>query len=475
MSFFIYDISFLVAFTLAVVIFLYTRKSNLKRQGLLYLYRTKIGLKLIEYTSRKYKKILVPMQHLIVACGYVLMVATVWMIVKFAWFYITSPFMAKELKVPVLMPLIPYLPSIFKLDFLPPFPFTYWIIIIALIAVPHEFAHGIFARLNKIKVKATGFGFLGPFLAAFVEPDEKKMEKAKKFPQLSILASGTFANVIMTILLLILFWAFFASAFTPAGVNFNLYAMDNVNLSDISSINHTAFNYTSAISPLLSNISLITITADNKTLFTTEKALKTAKEENYTGIQAFLDSPAFNSALIGSITSIDESSIRSIEDLRAVLETHKPGDVVKVTTSYQESESDYTPERIDYTIKLSENNGKAFLGIGNQLPEKSGLYGAFYYLVLAKIRDPLIYYKSTIGTFGWFIYHLLWWAILISFSVALVNMMPVSIFDGGRFFYLTIWGITGRESWGKKAFAFSTWFILVLISLMMAKWILAFL
>ena len=475
MSFFIYDISFLIAFTLAVIIFLYARRHNLQRQGLLYLYRTKIGLKLIEYTSKKYKKILLPMQYLIIISGYILMIATVWFIVKFAWFYITSPFMAKELKVPVLMPLIPYLPSIFKLDFLPPFPFTYWIIIIALIAVPHEFAHGIFARLNKIRVKATGFGFLGPFLAAFVEPDEKKMEKSKKFSQLSILASGTFANLITTLVLLLIFWAFFASAFAPAGVNFNMYAIENVNLSDISSINHTAFNYTSSLSSLLTNISLVTITTNNKTFFAPEELLKTAKEENYTGVQAFSDTSVFNSAMAGSIISIDEKEIKSIEDLRAVLESHKPGDIVKVTTSYSESESDYTPEIREYTLALSENNGKAFLGIGNQLPQSSGLYGWFYYIILEKIRNPLIYYESSIGTFGWFIYHLLWWSILISFSVALVNMMPLSIFDGGRFFYLTIWAITKKENIAKKTFAFSTWFILILISLMMAKWVLAFL
>ena len=30
---------------------------------------------------------------------------------------------------------------------------------------------------NKVEIKTTGFGFLGPFLAAFVEPDEKQMQK----------------------------------------------------------------------------------------------------------------------------------------------------------------------------------------------------------------------------------------------------------------------------------------------------------
>jgi hypothetical protein len=59
--------------------------------------------------------------------------------------------------------------------------FTYWIVAIALVAIFHEGFHGIFARFYNIKIKSTGFGFLGPFLAFFVEQDDKQMQKAKPF------------------------------------------------------------------------------------------------------------------------------------------------------------------------------------------------------------------------------------------------------------------------------------------------------
>src|SRR3972149_1634606 len=140
MSFLLYDILFLILFTLFVVIFLYKRKHNLKREGLLYLYRTKVGLRFIEWATNKYGKILKKLQYLVVISGYMLMFFGLWFIIKVVYVYLTSPYIAKALKVPVIMPLIPYLPSIFKIDFLPPFYFTYWIIIIAIIAVPHEFA-----------------------------------------------------------------------------------------------------------------------------------------------------------------------------------------------------------------------------------------------------------------------------------------------------------------------------------------------
>src|SRR3989344_4963093 len=199
-SFIAYDLVFLVLFTLAVVIFLYKKRRNLQRQGLLYLYRTRVGIKFIDWTSLKFPRLLKGMQYVVVFFGYVLMIGMVYLLINFSYTYITSPVAAEALKVPVIVPLIPYLPEIFNLDFLPPFYFTYWIVILAIAAIPHEFAHGIFARAHKIKILSTGFGFLGPFLAAFVEPDENTMNKRDKFPQMAILASGTFANIVFTVI-----------------------------------------------------------------------------------------------------------------------------------------------------------------------------------------------------------------------------------------------------------------------------------
>jgi len=39
-------------------------------------------------------------------------------------------------------------------------PFFYWIISIFIIAVVHEFSHGIVARAHNIKIKSSGFAFL---------------------------------------------------------------------------------------------------------------------------------------------------------------------------------------------------------------------------------------------------------------------------------------------------------------------------
>jgi len=60
---------------------------------------------------------------------------------------------------------------------------------------------------------------------------------------------------------------------------------------------------------------------------------------------------------------------------------------------------------------------------------------------------------------------------LISISVAFVNMLPVGIFDGGRFFYLTILGITKNKKKAEKTFRFVTKFFLFLLLLLMVFWV----
>lgn len=457
MNIILYDIIFFVLFTLFVVIFLYKRRRNLKREGLLYLYRTKLGMEFIEWTTKKYPKLLKKMQYLIISSGYALMFFGLWFIIKMTYTYITSPYIAKALKVPIIMPLIPYLPELFKIDFLPPFYFTYWIIIIAIIAIPHEFAHGIFARLNKIRILSTGFGFLGPFLAAFVEQDDKQMQKAKKFSQLSVLAAGTFANVLMTIVFGLILLLFFTTAFTPAGVNFNIYSIDIINVSSISNITE---NY-------LDNGTLVQIKASNKSYFADIEMLNDSLIANETYILVFDDSPALREKLAGAIVEVNGKKIKNPDDLNSTLVSYKPGDNIIITTVAKDK------SKKEYNITLAEKDGRALLGIGIIPQEHSGAFSWFYNL-LAKIKDPAVYYESKIGNFGIFIFDLLWWIVLISLSVALVNMLPLGIFDGGRFFYLSIWGLTGSKKVGEIAFKFSTWLLLGIIFLMLVKWMLVF-
>jgi hypothetical protein len=178
-----WDLTLMAIFVIAISIFLYVRRKRIKREGLLLLYHTKWGVKFIDRFGKKHKKFLKVLSYISVILGYILMILMIYLFVQILWVYIFEANIVKTIKLPPITPLIPYLPQIFQLNFLPPFYFSYWIIILAIVAITHEFFHGIFARSFDVKTKTTGFGFFPfffpVFLAAFVNLDEKMMEKRK--------------------------------------------------------------------------------------------------------------------------------------------------------------------------------------------------------------------------------------------------------------------------------------------------------
>ena len=198
-------------------------------------------------------------------------------------------------------------------------------------------------------------------------------------------------------------------------------------------------------------------------------------DKEYVGIKGFSEdnlivalydsAPAIKNNLTGAIIEINGNTVNSLETLTFELEKYSPGETVNVLTMAQEGEK-------SFEIALEENPekaGKSFIGIVTLNPQKTGIVDTLI-SKLTSFKDPNIYYESKMGDLGIFIYDLFWWMILISISVALVNMLPVGIFDGGRFFHLTIWGITRREKIADKAFQFITWIFLLAIAVLMFFW-----
>lgn len=100
--------------------------------------------------------------------------------------------------------LAPVLPGITISDKLPVLSFWHWIIAILIVAVIHEFSHGVYARLRNIKIKSSGFAFLGPILAAFVEPDEKQLKKKSIRDQLLVFSAGPFSNILLGVVIFLI-------------------------------------------------------------------------------------------------------------------------------------------------------------------------------------------------------------------------------------------------------------------------------
>ena len=472
MDFLIYDVIFLAFFLIVSSIFLYIRRKNLKREGLLYLYRTKWGIKLIDYIGNKYKRTLKALSYVSVTLGYLLMIGIFYLIYTIVKIYVFNPSIVRAIKVPPIMPLIPYLPQVFKLEFLPPFYFTYWILIIALIAITHEMAHGIFAAHNKIKIKTTGFGFfpffLPIFLAAFVELDEKIMAKRKTFSQLAVLGAGTFANVLTAILFFIVLLIFFSMAFTPSGVTFDTYATSTIAIVGISSINNVQLNQTSynSVLEIMDEEGLNEIIVENNVYFATKEMLENQKDSD--NVLIYHSAPAIKENLSSIITEINEIKIDSIDKLIEELAKYDVRDEITVKTMMDGGVA-------EKTLVLEEHPGipgTAWLGIGFVSQERAGILGKIMKVV--SFKEPHVYYEPKFDGLSVFIYNLLWWVVIISISVALINMLPVGIFDGGRFFYLTVLALTKSEKTAKRLFVFSTQFFIFILFLLLIFWGISF-
>ena len=469
MNVMIYDISLLVIFVILIGTFLYRRRKNLKKEGLLLLYRASWGIKLINNIGKRFRKTLNILSYFVIGLGYLLMGTMIYLFGKIVWIYVINPEIVRAIKIPPIMPLIPYLPQIFKLDFLPPFYFTYWIIIIAIVAVVHEFAHGIFAINKGVKIKTTGFGFfpffLPVFLAAFVELDEKKMKKKKIFSQMSVLAAGTFANILTAILFFGVMLLFFSLAFAPAGVTFDSYTYSVVGVSTISLVNGIYLENATheSISNSISDEGLNEVIAGGEKFLLTKEFLERQQNgEEY--VLLYHDAPAVNADLKGIITQIDSVDVNSKEKIGEELLKYSPGDEIIITTIVE----DETKENVIVLGVHPNDENVGFIGIGFANQEAAGMMGKI--VTTLSLKKPNTYYEPKFGA-GTFIYNLLWWLVLVNISIALVNMLPVGIFDGGRFFYLTILAITKKEKIAKKAFSIITYLFLLLLFVIMAFWL----
>lgn len=441
--------------------FLIRNKKKIKKEGLLWLYHTSWGIKLIDKIGNKYKKTLKVLSWVSVTIGYALMGVMIYLFGKIVYIYAFHSDIVKAVKLPPIMPLIPYLPQMFQLNWLPPFYFSYWIIILAIIAISHEFFHGIFASLNGVKTKTTGFGFFPfffpIFLAAFVSLDEKVMAKKTSFQQRAVLSAGTFANILTAIIGVVLMFGFFALTHSPSGIIYDDYAYKVVPISDIELINGIPVDWENVNYSAFQNVSVF-----NEII---------AKGEKYTAVKGFsssdglialyYDAPAIHAGMNGPITKINGEAIISLESLSKELEKYSPYENIEVEF--------YNGTYQNQTIELGESpDGKSWLGITFTDKTPSGWFAKLSYTITS-YKDANIFYTANFKA-AEFIYDMLWWLVLISFSVALVNMLPMGIFDGGRFFYLTVLTITKSEKAAAKSFKYLTFLFLFALFVLMFYW-----
>jgi membrane-associated protease RseP (regulator of RpoE activity) len=118
-------------------------------------------------------------------------------------------------------------------------PIVYALIAFTVLLFSHEFAHGVLARVHKIKLKSTGLLTLGIIpVGAFVEPDEKELEGRTSIQKMHVFAAGSFANVLVCAVSAILMFslsAFLVSSdgVLVSGLTQNSTALDIIEKGDV--------------------------------------------------------------------------------------------------------------------------------------------------------------------------------------------------------------------------------------------------
>lgn len=214
---------FILLFYLLVILFIAFNWKKIERQAkIIFLYRTKLGLKSMDYAAQKFREWIILFGYVGMGTGFVGLVLISYILINNLISLLTQPDAASG--VSLVLPGI-HVPGLGVL------PFWYWIIAIFGIAVVHEFSHGIVAKAHKIEVKNTGLVFLGPVLGAFVEPDEKKLRSEKDIVQYSVLAAGSFSNIVLAVVAVILlnlaFMPLQQNMVEPTGFTFTQYSYEN--------------------------------------------------------------------------------------------------------------------------------------------------------------------------------------------------------------------------------------------------------
>ena len=172
-------------------------------------------------------------------------------------------------------------------------PIGYGLISLILLLVVHEGSHGILARVHKLRLKSTGLLTLGPLpIGAFVEPDEEEFNESESIVKMRVLSMGSFSNLILAILSLLLFiflimpssgWVVKDSNISSIENGTIIMAVDDINISPESHI-------AAAMDACIFSNRVYTIknsTIENKSIInvTTNKGIFPVRSEELMGVK----------------------------------------------------------------------------------------------------------------------------------------------------------------------------------------------
>ncbi|MFH0949332.1 MAG: site-2 protease family protein [Candidatus Aenigmatarchaeota archaeon] len=329
------DIAYFLMFISVIVLILYADRKKIKLHGIVFMRRTKKGKDFITSVANRSPKLWSTLGTIGVVVAIFALVISSYLMIKIA-----SSIIIEKAKIGAAFILPGPVSSPTLISGALIFPWWIWVIGVMAVMIPHEFFHGIMFRLYKIRIKSVGWLLLAILPGAFVEPDERQLKAAKRSVKLKAYAAGSFANLIVAfIFMLIVILLSFAK---PAPMGLFYFRVN--------------------------------------------------------------DSPAYYANMTGFITEIGGMKIVSFNDISSSLSMYKPGDEIIIKTMQNSSmyasfngEFDLiTPksaiisnlgETREYKIMLAKHpdNGGPYIGIANPAPvyeaKSSLLFQTIYILV----------------------------------------------------------------------------------------------
>ena len=286
------------------------------------------------------------------------------------------------------------------------------------IAVVHELAHGVLANVEKVKIKSSGVLLLG-FLpvGAFVEPDEKALQKRGIHTKRRVLAAGSISNALF-------FFVFLALALaTAAALNSTI---ERVSVSAIASNStapiglQTGDALTSFASAREAEAFFFKIASEGGGWAVTqvngaEKGIRISEVSVDT---ANAGSP--NAGLLAKgevLLSADGAPVYGFDDLESAVRAHAANATIAVETT-----AGAKLLKIGTDGKLGVSFRQTLTFEATDAPSNAALYALLAFLLVV------------------FSY-----AYLLNFILAIMNLLPLFLTDGHRIIYEEF-----VEAWGKK-------------------------
>ncbi len=435
MSFLNFNTVSALVFVALLVFFLWKDRKNIERQGIVFVRRTKKGIKILECISMccpKFWKILSTFGVGLAYCGSV-----------FIFFFlignVLNGFISTNTQ-PGLALVLPSFSNEFKLlpgVFLT--PFWYWIIGIFVMIVVHEGFHGIVGLVEKFKLNSVGWAILGILPAAFVEPEGeqnihtnkknkgKNKEKGKVeggwqggslLSRLRVLGAGSLGNFVLAGLVMLIVLASSTSSYGGREIK-GVYDHTGITIFDVAN-----------------------------------------------------NSPAYFAGIPNemNITYLDNKKINSITDFHTILATFNPGNPIyllssnnktyslilspypKINLKYNPSVWDYVQgyvepvipiidwrERGEHPLKrlsrwnwikdnfdhLDNKAEQKISAINSELSKKA--YIGISVVNRGQVKEPM---KNKLPFIS-FMYGLLSFLVMVNVGVGMANLMPIKPLDGG--------------------------------------------